>query len=36
MMGNIWDRVRHSMNVDAVKAVLLLRVNVNNVSTVHE
>lgn len=34
--GQKWDQVRHPMIVDAVKAVLLLRVNVNDVSMVHE
>lgn len=34
--GQKWDQVRHLMILDAVKAVLSLRVNVNDVSMVHE
>lgn len=34
--GQKWDQMRHPMILDAVKAVLLLRVNVNDVSMVHE
>lgn len=34
--GQKWDQMRHPMILDAVKAVLLLRVNANDVSMVHE